>query len=131
LSDLIKQAEFAAVTFFCLVVKHDWDDNKIRDFLSEHNCNSMFIDAVLEKNRDSLGLRAKLFGHSIPHTSNISWQMTCETNTGQLLYKINLEKLSNIGGKQSLVQFTCNPEELIALIGRLKEIERHLIHTSA
>lgn len=80
---------------------------------------------------------------ALPHLTDVEWKLTCDVRSSQLpdagsccsaggplnytisLGRYQLEEGHDSGERESIATFQCNVEELQALIGKLKEVQRH------
>ncbi|KAH8386927.1 hypothetical protein KR093_003547 [Drosophila rubida] len=131
-----KQSEYAVVTLYAVATKHGWDSSTLRQQLEAHGVHASALDEltrVYEDNRKELVLRQLQLGHNFPHITDVQWRIVCDVksstsshSSGAPHFIINLGQYRQSSGERvTIVEFTCNAEELQSLINRLKDIERH------
>uniref|UniRef100_A0A7G3AE42 COMM domain-containing protein 3 n=1 Tax=Lutzomyia longipalpis TaxID=7200 RepID=A0A7G3AE42_LUTLO len=128
--------EYALVSLMVIAAKNNLTSNELRHLVNHHGAGESLSGQIARKYELSLpDLLAKLstYGYTEPFVADANWKMSCSIQShtslnthGELLYKISLEDVdSTLGSTKSIANFTCNTEELQALIAKLKDIERH------
>lgn len=138
-ADYTKQAEYAILTLLFVALKHGWDAVRLRAVLEEASmavspaATDELVDAYASHRAD-LYVHSLTTGQTLPHLTDVEWKLTCDVRTSQLAdgsaggalnYTISLGRFQASGDRESIATFQCNVEELQALVGKLKDIERH------
>ena len=132
----IKRAEYSVASLLIWANKHDNSSDQLRFFLENCSLNSTTTDDIVgiyNQIREQLKMKAKEYGHSLPHISNVNWSLSCDLSSSNLSYcagnldfKIIFEKFNSESSKNEMItEFRCSPEELQLLINKLKDVERH------
>lgn len=147
-ADHTKQAEYAILTLFFVALQRAWDCDHLRAVLAHRSlavapAASAELVAAYASHQDDLYVHSLTTGPSLPHLTDVEWKLTCDVRTSQLTadlagaggsgggalnYTISLGRFrADAGGeRESIATFQCNVEELQALLGKLKDVERHL-----
>lgn len=134
--DYAKQSEYAVLTLMIVAIKYGWDAQRVRSVLEELHVPGPAIDEIVgsfDKHQADLSVQNLTTGNSLPHLTNVEWKLTCDIRSsqsdatgGELNYMISLGRFRDGTGElESIADFQCNVEELQALVGKLKDIERH------
>lgn len=149
-ADHTKQAEYAILTLFFVALQRAWDGDHLRAVLAHRSlavapAASAELVAAYATHQADLYVHSLTTGPSLPHLTDVEWKLTCDVRTSQLTadlvgagasgggggalnYTISLGRYqADAGGeRESIATFQCNVEELQALVGKLKDVERHL-----
>lgn len=136
--DRIKQAEFCVLVLFFQATRKGASIDEFKNYLlAKQDFKSALVDELVityKLHKEDFKQKALNFAPcSLPYINDVSWSLLCNvgssliTRSGEITYKIQLEGKNHNsvdGQKEVLAEFICRPEELQALINRLKEIER-------
>lgn len=125
-----KQVEYSIAILYVLGVKHNYDSERLGEFLRKINIPEEVVDELLRPYINifsKLKEKCEIYGYSLPHLRDVNWALSCIVrDSSELNYRINFGSFHAVTGTRATVAaFNCNIEELQSLINKLKDIERH------
>ncbi|XP_063698832.1 COMM domain-containing protein 3 [Culicoides brevitarsis] len=132
--DRIKQAEVCVLVLFFQAVRKSASIEDVRSYLTGKSVKNELIDELVvtyKLHKDEFRQKSLTFAPNfLPYVNDVAWRLDCDvassslSKPGDINYKIQFLGTNSSSKEEVVTEFTCNPEELQALINKLKEIER-------